>query len=104
MYKTTISIVVKHASELKAKADQESKTVQTYAKNKKLSVIRRSGDWYQICYDKKYAYLPVEDAKEVFNAEEKAILAESRKKEKCESSCISYRQEVDLYKGDHSNI
>ena len=78
--KPQFSIVVKHASELKAKADQDSKTVQTYAKNKKLSVIKRSGDWYQICYAKKYAYLPIEDAKEVFNAEEKAVLAKAEKK------------------------
>lgn len=75
------SVVVKQVSELKVKTDQNSKTIQTYTKNKKLYVIKRSGDWYQICYAKKHAYLPIEDAKEVFNVEEKAVLAQADKKE-----------------------
>lgn len=74
-------IVVKTTTEVKEKADQTSKTVTKYAKNKKLSVSKRYGNWYQICYAKKYAYLPIEDAKEVFNVEEQAILAQAEKKE-----------------------
>ena len=68
------SIVLKTASDLKEKMDEDSKTVHTYAKNKKLPVSKRSGDWYQTCYDQQVAYLPIEDAKEIFNAEEKAVL------------------------------
>ena len=36
------SIIVKTASESKVKADQNSKTVKTYTKNKKLSVSKRT--------------------------------------------------------------
>lgn len=75
------SIVVKTTSELKDKPDQKSNTVKIYEKNKKLSVIKRSGDWYQICYGNKYVYLPIENAKEVFNVEEQTVLAQAEKKE-----------------------
>ena len=75
------SIIVKTTTESKIKADQNSKTVKTYAKNKKLSVSKRTGNWYQICDAKKQAYLPIEDAREVFTTEEQAVLSQADKKE-----------------------
>lgn len=78
--RTQFSVVVKTATELKEKADQNSQTVKTYAKDKKLSVMKRSGNWYQICYEKKTAYLPIEDAREVFNVEEQAVLKQAEEK------------------------
>ncbi|MFJ8267055.1 L,D-transpeptidase [Peribacillus asahii] len=71
------SIVLKTNAELKAKASHASTTVKTYPKNKKLSVMKRSGDWYSICYSKKVVYLAIEDAREVFNAKERAVLVQA---------------------------
>ena len=57
-------------------------------KIKGFPVSKRIGNWYQICDAKKQAYLPIEDAREVFTTEEQAVLTQVDKKE-CESSYIS---------------
>lgn len=75
------SIVLKTATDLKEKADQNSKTVHTFIKNKKLSVTKRSGNWYQVCYNQQSAYVPIEDAKEIFTIEEKAVFKKADQKE-----------------------
>ena len=67
-------------------------------------MIKRSGDWYQICFSKKIAYLPIEDAREIFNAEEQAIIDTNRNERECEANSSSYRESADLDKSLHSSI
>ena len=90
---TQFSVVVKTATELKAKADQNSQTVKTYAKNKKLSVMKRSGDWYQICYGKKPLICQLK-MQERYLMWRNRLFSSKLKKRKCKSSGISYRQEA----------
>ena len=70
---TQFKIVVKAGAKLKAKASAGSKTLKTYKKNTELSALGRSGNWYKLCDTNTTAYLSIQDAKEVFTANEKAI-------------------------------
>lgn len=96
--KPQFSIIVNKDSELKAKADQTSETIQTYAVNKQLSVMKRSGNWYQICHGKKMAYLPIEKASEIFTTEEKVVLIKADKKKNVEQLIAATGKKLDSTK------
>ncbi|WP_285768243.1 L,D-transpeptidase family protein [Peribacillus sp. SI8-4] len=67
-------IVLKTTADVKEKASAASKTLKTYKKNDELSVSGRTGSWYKVCHAKKTAYISMTNAREVFSAEEKALL------------------------------
>ena len=80
--KTVFSITLKEKAKLKAEKDTDSKTVKTLAKGKKLSVIKRSGSWYKVCYSNKAAYIKAVHTKEVFTKTENAMLKKASKQKK----------------------
>ncbi|CAK6479025.1 L,D-transpeptidase family protein [Peribacillus castrilensis] len=71
---TQFKIVMKSEADVKEKASAASKTLNTYKKNKELSAKGRTGNWYKICHANKAAYINMADVKEVFSADEKALL------------------------------
>ena len=66
-------MAAKAGAKLKAKESAASKTLKTYKKKTELYSLGRTGSWYKVCHSGKTAYLSINDATELFTANEKAI-------------------------------
>ncbi|MFJ7831201.1 L,D-transpeptidase family protein [Peribacillus sp. NPDC097206] len=71
---TQFKIVLKTTTDLKESASTDSKTVETYRKNKELSVIGKTRNWYKVCHSNHTGFIAMKNAREVFSSGEKTIL------------------------------
>jgi L,D-peptidoglycan transpeptidase YkuD (ErfK/YbiS/YcfS/YnhG family) len=78
--KASFRIELKMSAPLKQSPQTNAKTLKTAAKGQKLGVVKRTGNWYLVCFSNQLTYLYINHAKELFSAKENMILSKFKKR------------------------